>query len=45
MSLLFEWDRTKASANLKKHKISFNDKIRIIGARKATRAERSQYER
>ena len=91
MSLLFEWDRTKASANLKKHKISFeeassvfgdpmaitiddpqvssaeyrfitigrsvlgllvvvvhtdrNDKIRIISARKATRAERSQYER
>ena len=91
MSLLFEWDRTKANANLKKHKISFeeassifgdpmsvtidgpqvrsmecrfitigrsvlgqlvvvvhtdrNDKIRIISARKATRAERSQYER
>ena len=91
MSLLFEWDRTKANANLRKHKISFeeassvfgdpmaitiddpqvrsaeyrfvtigrsvlgqlvvvvhtdrNDKIRIISARKATRAERSQYER
>ena len=91
MGLLFEWDRTKASANFKKHKISFeeassvfgdpmattiddpqgrsteyrfitigrsvlwqliivvhtdrNDKIRIISARKATRAERSQYER
>ena len=90
MSLLFEWDRTKANANFKKHKISFeeassvfgdpmaatidnpqvrsveyrfitigqsvlgrlvvvvhtdrNDKIRIISARKATRAERSQYE-
>ena len=90
MSLLFEWDRTKASSNLRKHRVSFeeassvfgdpmattiedhqaksaeyrfitigrsvlgqlivvvhtdrNDKIRIISARKATRAERSQYE-
>ena len=90
MSLLFEWDRTKASSNLRKHRVSFeeassvfgdpmattiedpqvrsseyrfvtigqsvlgqllivvhterSDKIRIISARKATRAERNQYE-
>jgi uncharacterized DUF497 family protein len=90
VSLLFEWDRTKASINLKKHRVSFeeassvfgdpmtitiedpqvksseyrfvsigrsvleqllvvvhterNDRIRIISARKTTKAERSQYE-
>jgi uncharacterized DUF497 family protein len=90
MSLLFEWDASKARSNIKKHGISFeeattifgdpraitiessavsgerrlvtigrsstgryvivvvhtdrNDRIRIISARPASRAERKQYE-
>jgi uncharacterized DUF497 family protein len=90
MSLLFEWDASKARSNLKKHEISFeeattifgdpraitiessvlsgdkrlvaigrsatgrfvivvvhtdrNDRIRIVSARPASRAERKQYE-
>jgi uncharacterized DUF497 family protein len=90
MSLLFEWDASKARSNVRKHKISFeeattvfgdpraitvestvesrerrlvtigmtstgrfvivvvhtdrNDRIRIISARPASRAERRQYE-
>jgi uncharacterized DUF497 family protein len=90
MSLLFEWDASKARSNIRKHKISFeeastvfgdpraitvestvegrerrlvtigmtstgrfvivvvhtdrNDRIRIISARPASRAERRQYE-
>jgi len=90
MKLLFEWDGAKARANLKKHRVSFeeattvfgdplaitiestvpstekryvtighcatgdvvivvvhtdrNDRIRIISARPASRAERRQYE-
>ena len=90
MSLLFEWDASKARINLEKHRISFeeattifgdplaitgeswvvsgekrfvtigrsskgrfvivvvhtdrNDRIRIISARAASRAERKQYE-
>ena len=90
MSLLFEWDASKARSNFKKHRVSFeeattifgdpmaitiessvvggekrlvtigrsstgrfvivvvhtdrNDRIRIISARPASRAERKQYE-
>lgn len=90
MSLLFEWDASKARSNIRKHKISFeeattvfgdpraitvestvggrerrlvtigmtstgrfvivvvhtdrNDRIRVISARPASRAERRQYE-
>ena len=36
MSLLFEWDRTKASANLKKHKISFEEASSVFGDPMAT---------
>lgn len=31
MSLLFEWDRTKASANLKKHGVSFEEASSVFG--------------
>ena len=30
MSLLFEWDKKKAAANLKKHKVSFDEATTIF---------------
>ena len=55
MKTLFEWDEEKAQTNLHKHGVSFDEaqivvyterkrKIRLISARKATRAERKKYE-
>ena len=56
MKLSFEWDEEKAKANLKKHKVSFDEattvlidslrgsNIRIISCRKATPSERNLYE-
>lgn len=40
----FEWDPRKANANRQKHGVSFEDVIRIISARKATRLETREYE-
>jgi len=37
--VIYEWDPKKAKANLRNHGVSFE-----IGARKATRRERKQYE-
>jgi uncharacterized DUF497 family protein len=45
----FEWGSEKAAANLRKHRISFDEAatastLRIIGARLASASERKRYE-
>ena len=52
MSLKFEWDRKKAESNLSKHRVSFQEALKVFGdplarifsARKTTRRERKDYE-
>jgi uncharacterized DUF497 family protein len=54
MTVRFEWDESKDSANIVKHGVGFDEArrvfsdphviIRIISARKATPAERKLYE-
>jgi uncharacterized DUF497 family protein len=39
MSLLFEWDASKARSNLKKHDISFEEATTIFGDRRAITIE------
>ena len=41
MSLLFEWDASKARSNLKKHGISFEEATTIFGDRRAITIESS----
>jgi uncharacterized DUF497 family protein len=41
MSLLFEWDASKAPSNLKKHGISFEEATTIFGDRRAIAIESS----
>ena len=41
MSLLFEWDASKARSNLKKHDISFEEATTIFGDRRAITIESS----
>jgi len=41
--LAFEWDDGKNTLNKRKHRISFEEVIRIISARKATKLERADY--
>ena len=48
MDLQFEWDEAKSTANVRKHGVRFEEAITIFGdisCRKATPAERRQYER
>lgn len=48
MPTLFEWDRRKAEANLRKHEVSFEEAQTVftdlINARQASARERKQYE-
>jgi len=56
MTPVFEWDAAKASANVRKHGVGFEEALtvvsftergprtRIIAARNATRAERRDHE-
>jgi len=41
MSLLFEWDASKARSNLKKHDISFEEATTIFGDPRAITIESS----
>ena len=41
MSLLFEWDASKARSNLKKHGVSFEEATTIFGDRRAITIESS----
>ena len=42
MALLFEWDRTKAGANIKKHRVSFEEASSIFGDPMSTTIEDPQ---
>ena len=42
MSLLFEWDRIKAGANLRKHRVSFEEASSVFGDPMATTIEDPQ---